>query len=332
MRRPVPCHPGDRRERLSSSPARALVRRADVRGRCPADAAGMTSTPAAPPRVLIAGSGVAAVEAILALRHLAGHRIDIAVLAPSHAFVNRPAAVAEPFGFGAPPPLDLGELATRYAVELIPGELAGVTVASHTARVAGGADQRYDHLLVAVGARPVEAVQGALTFAGPDDVPAVARLLDDAARGKHHKIAIAIPAATIWPLPAYELAVMATTELRMRGASQVEVIVVTPEREPLWLFGAAAGEAMREMLRDRGIRLQTGALPARFADRALWLQNGDAIAADAVLALPRLEGPRIPGLPADGHGFLPTDAHGVVTGAPGLFAAGDATSFPVHQA
>ena len=36
-------------------------------------------------RVLIAGSGVAAVEAVLALRHLAGRNFDIDLVALSHA-------------------------------------------------------------------------------------------------------------------------------------------------------------------------------------------------------------------------------------------------------
>jgi NADH dehydrogenase FAD-containing subunit len=40
-------------------------------------------------RVLIAGSGVAAVEAVLALRHLAGGQFDIDLLAPEHVFENR---------------------------------------------------------------------------------------------------------------------------------------------------------------------------------------------------------------------------------------------------
>ena len=77
-------------------------------------------------RVVIAGSGVAAVEAVLALRALAGRGFEIDLLAPEHALVDRPASVTTPFGLGAPPPLDLHELAARYAVRLVEGELAGV--------------------------------------------------------------------------------------------------------------------------------------------------------------------------------------------------------------
>ena len=106
-------------------------------------------------RVLIAGSGVAAVEAVLALRHLAGRNFEIDLLAPAHALEHKPASVATPFGLGAPPPLDLHELARRYDVTLVEGELAGVDVDGRRARLATGDDRDYDHLLVAVGARPV---------------------------------------------------------------------------------------------------------------------------------------------------------------------------------
>src|ERR1051325_11693599 len=81
-------------------------------------------------RVIIAGSGVAAIEAVLALRHLAGRSFDIELVAPSHTFVDKPAAVAAPFGFGAPPPIPLDDLARRYGVTLVEGTLAAVDVHS----------------------------------------------------------------------------------------------------------------------------------------------------------------------------------------------------------
>jgi sulfide:quinone oxidoreductase len=89
-------------------------------------------------RVLIAGSGVAAVEAILALRHLAGRGFEIDLLAPAHALEHRPASVAAPFGLGAPPPLDLHELAHRYDVTLVEGELASVDVDARQTRLSSG--------------------------------------------------------------------------------------------------------------------------------------------------------------------------------------------------
>jgi sulfide:quinone oxidoreductase len=54
-------------------------------------------------------------------------------------------------------------------------------------------------------------------------------------------------------------------------------------------------------------------------------------AADAVVALPALVGPWIDGLPADADGFIPVNAHGRVTDVPNVYAAGDATAFPIKQ-
>ena len=51
-------------------------------------------------RVLIAGGGVAGLEALLALRDLAGDRVELTLLSPETEFVYRPMAVAEPFGRG----------------------------------------------------------------------------------------------------------------------------------------------------------------------------------------------------------------------------------------
>ena len=47
--------------------------------------------------VLVAGGGVAALEAALALRALADERLHVELLAPEPQFWYRPLAVAEPF-------------------------------------------------------------------------------------------------------------------------------------------------------------------------------------------------------------------------------------------
>ncbi len=280
-------------------------------------------------RVVIAGSGVAAVEAVLALRALAGRGFEIDLLAPEHALVDRPTSVRTPFGLGAAPSLDLHGLASRYDVRLVQGELAGVDTAARLAWVEGGDALPFDHLLVAVGARPVPAILGGLTFAGPADAHPVESMLGEAIRGHRRRIAVAVTAAVTWPMPAYELAIMARTELDMQGGRNVAVTLVTAEPEPLALFGDEAASALRDLLAQRRIRLRTGAAPEHVTGDVLWLDSGEAVLADTVISLPRFEGPRIPGLPSDEHGFIPTDELGYVTER--VFAAGDATAFPVKQ-
>ncbi|HLM36515.1 MAG TPA: hypothetical protein VK287_01870 [Gaiellaceae bacterium] len=50
--------------------------------------------------VLIAGGGVAALEAALTLHTLAADRVSVELIAPETDFVYRPLAVAEPFRVG----------------------------------------------------------------------------------------------------------------------------------------------------------------------------------------------------------------------------------------
>jgi sulfide:quinone oxidoreductase len=283
------------------------------------------------PRVVIAGGGVAAVEAVLALRDLVGRQIGIDMLVPERVLAHRPSSVATPFGFGGPPELDLAELGRRHAVTLHHAGLASVDADAGVATVDGGAELPYDFLLLAHGARAVEGIPGAITFRGAGDAPVVERSLDAVASGAARHIVVAVPPGSTWPLPAYELVLLAAADLRSRGAHRAALTLVTPERAPLWLFGRTGGEAIADALRLRGIDLRTNARADAYADGALRLATGEAIEADAVIALPVLEGNPVPGLPHDDRGFIPTDAHGRVAGVERVFASGDATAFPIKQ-
>ena len=77
--------------------------------------------------------------------------------------------------------------------------------------------------------------------------------------------------------------------------------------------------------------MRAGARAIAVRRASLELADGPPVAADRVIALPRLVGPGDPGLPHGAHGFIPVDAHGRVAGVPDVFAAGDATTFPLKQ-
>jgi sulfide:quinone oxidoreductase len=61
------------------------------------------------------------------------------------------------------------------------------------------------------------------------------------------------------------------------------------------------------------------------------LVNGKSVACDRVIALPSLEVEAIPGVPQGPHGFIDTDTEMRVGGLDRVFAAGDATWFPIKQ-
>ena len=279
-----------------------------------------------PPHIVIAGGGVAAVEAVAALRALAGPLPRITLLTPEDGLRPRAASVAAPFGFGLPGTLPYDAIQRHAHFDLRRGTLARVEPDARVAVDDGGEPIRYDVLLVAVGARPDPTLSGAISFAGPADVPLVTLAVEQASR-----LAFVVPTASGWSLPAYELAIMAATELRNRGL-EPEITVVTPEPAPLWVFGSEAGSAVAELLAERGIALRTGARAVAVRPGELRLAGGAApVPADRVIALPRLTGPAIPGLPRDADGFLAVDRHGRLPGVPGVYAAGDATAFPLKQ-
>src|SRR5436190_2461133 len=282
-------------------------------------------------RVLIAGGGVAALEAALALRALAEDRASVELLAPEPQFWYRPLAVAEPFDLGEAMQFDLPELAAAAGATFSPGALTRVDAGARQAETSAGRSIPYDVLLVACGASPTAAVPGALTFRGPSDTEKIRRLLEEIVAGEVGRVAFVVPWGAVWSLPIYELALMTAAYLAERELGDVELVLVTPEEAPLQLFGRAGSEAVRQLLEERGIALQTGSCPVELVDGELRLVPEGTLAADRVVALPRLRGPRIDGLPQTVEGFLPVDAHGQVHGLADVYAAGDITSFPVKQ-
>jgi hypothetical protein len=69
----------------------------------------------------------------------------------------------------------------------------------------------------------------------------------------------------------------------------------------------------------------------RVDDGRLILESGTAIEGDSFVALPKLEVPSIPGTPQRQGGFIHTDSRMQVVGLESVWAAGDATGFPVKQ-
>jgi sulfide:quinone oxidoreductase len=284
-----------------------------------------------PCRIAIAGGGVAALEATLALRALAEERVSIELIAPAPDFVYQPLAVAEPVRVGEVRRFPLPALAEAAGAHFRQGEVTSVDWGRHAVELRDGSEIRYDILLVALGARPQTGVPNGLTFRGPEDGPAFAEILEEAVMGETQSIAFALPAGISWPLPLYELALLTDAFLTDRGTRGVKIILVTPEEKPLALFGDRASNAIKELLELRGIEVRLRTVPLHFEDGTLRVAPEAEIQADRVVALPKLQGPWMAGLPVDGEGFIPADRFGRVASVEDVYVAGDATRFPLKQ-
>lgn len=281
--------------------------------------------------VLIAGGGVAALEAALALRALAEDHVDVELLAPEPKFWYRPLAVAEPFQAGSLLRFDLPELAAAAGATFSLGALASVDAGRRLAYTAAGTLIPYDALLIACGAVPGPTIPGALTFRGPADTEKLEHLLADIESGEVRRVVFAVPAGATWTLPIYELALLTAARLSEQRIEDVQLALVTPEEELLRVFGPNASEDVQRLLGERGIAVHCSARPSEFRNGELLLASGAVIPADRVVALPRLHGPRIDGIPQTVDGFISADSQGRIVGVAGVYAAGDITSFPVKQ-
>jgi sulfide:quinone oxidoreductase len=279
--------------------------------------------------VLVAGGGVAALEAALTLNEVGEGLVEVELLAPEPVFWYRPVAVAEPFGLGVVRHFDLGAMAERAGAGMRLGALAAVDVEGRIARTKDGTAIPYDALLIACGAVPIDAVPGALTFRGPADGERFGGLLRELEDGMVSRIAFVVPWGAAWPLPAYELALM-TARRAIALDREIEVSVVTPEAEPLHLFGRTASNAVSDLLAEAGIEFVGSAEALELGEGRLVLSGGE-VPADRAVALPRLQGARIDGIAQTSEGFIPVDEHCEALGAERVFAAGDITSFPIKQ-
>jgi sulfide:quinone oxidoreductase len=284
-----------------------------------------------PTKVTIVGGGVAALEALIALRHLAEERAALELVTPRGDWSYRPLAVAEPFGFGEAKTYDLVRIARDHGAAL---HLAGVQSVDTDARVLrtwDGRDLPYEILLVAIGANPVVAIPGSVTVRGPGYTGRFRTVLRDLDERRLRHLAFVVPAGASWPLPLYELALMTASHAIARGLRKYRISIVTPEEEPLQLFGPAASSAVRALMEERDIDFHGGQYASELRDRELLLVPGPNLPAERIVSLPRLRGPFLEGLPYDSDGFIKTDLHGLVDGELDVYAAGDATNSPIKQ-
>jgi len=285
-------------------------------------------------RVLIAGGGIAALEALLAVHDLAGEHVALTLLSREREFAYRPMATAEPFGRGHAERIRLAEVAFDAAAELVHGELAAVDCAGRVAITRSGERIGYDELLVAIGASREPALRRALTWTPDGDAAVFGGLLRDLEEGYVKQVAFVVPPDVEWSLPAYELALMTAREVWGMGQSDVELTVYTHEATPLGLVGSRVTAELRRDLRAAGVRVRTGVCleeDPQPPHRLILRPSGRELTTAAIVALPRPVGPRLAWLPSDASGFLRTDRHGKVVGVEGVWAAGDAVAFPIKQ-
>ncbi len=285
-----------------------------------------------PLHVVIVGGGVAGLEALMALRDLAGDRVELTLVAANAEFVYKSMLVAEPFTAGHADRLALKPIAQEFGARLVEQAVSSVVPERHALALADGEELTYDALVVCVGSQSRPAYEHALTFDGNADPLALNGILADVEGGYSKHVTFIVPPGATWALPIYELALMTERQASGMGFDDVRYTVVTPEAAPLAIFGTEASNAVTALLEQRGIDVITGSYAREDGHKGFVLTPGDRpLHPGRTVALAVQHGPRIPGLPSDDDGFVPTDEHSRVRGLDGVYAAGDGTTFPIKQ-
>ncbi len=282
-------------------------------------------------RVIIAGGGVAALETVLALSHLAPELTDVTLLAPNLEFVYRPMTVGEPFARGAARRYPLAQIASDAGATLLADELAWVDPDEQTLHTETGQALEYDVLVLALGAHAQARYEHAVTIDDRRMDETLHGLIQDVEGDYVHSLAFVSPGRMAWPLPLYELALMTSGRAFDMGI-ELSTTIVTPEDSPLAIFGLTASSAVAGVLEKANIQTIHSAYVEVPRSGEVVVNPGDRrLRVDRVIALPELYGPRIRGIPLGGNGFIPVDRHCRVPGAEHVYAAGDASDFPIKH-
>src|SRR5579863_169874 len=278
-------------------------------------------------KVVIAGGGVAALEAALALHQLApGDWVEVTIIAPNEEFRYRPLMVHEPFKPAPTAGYSVAEIAERAGARLLVDSFKWLEPKARVLHTDKGRDVHYDAVLLAMGARTHPRFRDVLTLDESHIAEQLKGLLEALDRGSLNRVAFVVPSLPIWSLPAYELALMTANRAAAQG-KDVAVLIVTPEDSPLSALGINASTEVAELLARAGVTTITSATcQIREQNRIDLYPLRSSILVDQIISLPELYAPSLPGVPTSAErGFVTIDSHGAVHGLKGVYAAGDLT-------
>ena len=263
--------------------------------------------------VVIAGGGVAALEAALALRELGGDRIALTLIACNTEFVYRPMAVIEPFRYPPVQRFPLTAIAGDIGAALLNDRLAAVTPSERLVQTDSGVQHRFDALVLGIGGRIRARYEHAITLEHRGSYELLRGVIDDVGRGYVRRLAFVVPPRMAWPLPVYELALFTAKRASEMGV-ELAVTLLTPEDTPLGVLGDGISRGVSQLLADRGIEVIASARCEVPEVGQVEIASGRRLEVDRVVTLPELYGPAVPGLPEAPDGFIPVDTNCQVRG------------------
>ena len=239
--------------------------------------------------VVIVGGGVAGLEACWASAPWRATASRLTLAAPDPEFSYRPLAVAEPFALGHAYRVPLSQFADDVGAQLVVDATVGVDDAAGTR-----APARRRRAVLRRAARRArrarrERRRGRRHLVAGGDPETYGGLLRDIDEGYSKRIAIVVPPGAVWPLPAYELALMTAGRGEGHGPRRRQ----RHGRHP----GAACAVAVRRRGQRgrrptsspaRACELKTGVVARRDKGGLVLEPGGERVEAQRVYAVPRL--------------------------------------------
>jgi len=220
---------------------------------------------------------------------------------------------------------------TRRGVELLEAEVLEIDPEKRTVETSRG-EIAPDALVVALGAeRTLDGVPGAQEkAAGFYSLEEARRLGEQLSTFSGGRVVIAV-LGTPYSCPAapYEAALLLEAYLRRKGL-KFEIQVVTPEPYPMPTAGPTVGNALKEMLAQRGILFRPRTRTIQVSEKSLTVKpldvQGEGEASpedmpfDLLIAIPLHRPPEpVARSPLAREGFIPVDPFTLTTSFPGVW-------------
>lgn len=223
-------------------------------------------------------------------------------------------------------------------VELVHGDVTRIDPERRTIAV-GEREMPFDALVVALGAELAPETFPGYADAAHDffDLDGAARLAAALRTYPGGRTVVAVTKLPYkCPAAPYEAALLIEHALRRRGVRQKsEVLLFTPEPQPMPVAGPVLGAAVAQLLADRGIALHTDRTLGSIDPAAgeLVFADGARERFDLLAAVPPHRAPDVARRSplANENGWIPVDAHTLRTRSEGVYAVGDVTTITLEN-